>query len=48
MYKIVIAKNDSVSITATGCEKYMSLLRYGQYGQVGVDVVWREKETQKA
>ena len=26
----------------------MSLLRYGQYGQVGVDGVWREKETQKA
>lgn len=41
-----IAKNDGVSITATGCEKYMSLLRYGQYGQVGVDGVWREKETQ--
>ena len=29
MQKIVIAKNDSVSMTATGCEKYMSLLRYG-------------------
>lgn len=41
-----IAKNDGVSITATGCEKYMSLLRYGQYGQVGVDGVWRKKETQ--
>lgn len=41
-----IAKNDGVFITATGCEKYMSLLRYGQYGQVGVDGVWREKETQ--
>lgn len=26
----------------------MSILRYGQYGQVGVDGVWREKETQKA
>lgn len=24
----------------------MSLLRYGQYGQVGVDGVWREKDTQ--
>lgn len=43
---VIDAKNDAVSITATGCEKYMSLLRYGQYGQVGVDGVWREKETQ--
>lgn len=40
------AKYDGVSITAAGCEKYMSLLRYGQYGQVGVDGVWRDKETQ--
>lgn len=43
---VIDAKNDGVSITATGCEKYMSLLRYGQYGQVGVDGVWREKEKQ--
>ena len=43
---VIDAKNDGVSITATGCEKYMSLLRYGQYGQVGVDGVWREKDTQ--
>lgn len=43
---VIDAKNDGVSITATGCEKYMSLLRYGQYGQVGVDGVWRDKETQ--
>ncbi len=41
---IIDAENDGVSITATGCEKYMSLLRYGQYGQVGVDGVRREKE----
>lgn len=38
------AENDCVSITAAGCEKYMSLLRYGQYGQVGVDGVWRDKK----
>ena len=38
------AENDGVSIIATGCEKYMTLLRYGQYGQVGVDGVWRDKE----
>lgn len=43
---VIDAKNDGVSITATGCEKYMSLLRYGQYGQVGVDGVWRDKEAQ--
>lgn len=41
---VIDAKNDGVSITASGCEKYMSLLRYGQYGQVGVDGVWRDKE----
>ncbi len=28
---IIDAENDGVSITATGCEKYMSLLTYGQY-----------------
>ena len=26
------------------CEQYMSMLRYGQYGQVGADGVWRNKE----
>lgn len=41
---IIDAENDGVSITATGCEKYMSLLKYGQYGQVGVDGVRRDKE----
>ena len=44
---VIDAKNDGVSITATGCEKYMSLLRYGQYGQVGADGVWRDKEPAK-
>ena len=29
---------------ASGCEKYMSMLRYGQYGQVGADGIWRNKE----
>lgn len=37
------AENGGVSIRAVGCEKYMSLLRYGQYGQVGADGVWRNK-----
>lgn len=41
---IIDAENGCVSVSATGCEKYMSLLRYGQYGQVGVDGVWRDKE----
>lgn len=44
---VIDAKNDGVSITATGCEKYISLLRYGQYGQVGADGVWRDKEPVK-
>ena len=26
------------------CEQYMAMLRYGQYGQVGADGVWRNKE----
>lgn len=42
---VIDAENGGVSITATGCEKYMSLLRYGQYGQVGADGVWRNKES---
>ncbi len=41
---VIDAENDGVSISAKGCEKYMSLLRYGQYGQVGADGVWREKD----
>lgn len=43
---IIDAENGGVSIRATGCEKYMSILRYGQYGQVGADGVRREKETE--
>ena len=39
------AENGGVSISASGCEKYMSMLRYGQYGQVGADGVWRDGET---
>ena len=38
------AKNGGVSASASGCEQYMSILRYGQYGQVGADGVWRNKE----
>lgn len=38
------AENGGVSVCAHGCEQYMSLLRYGQYGQVGADGVWRNKE----
>lgn len=42
---MIDAENGGVSVRATGCEKYMSLLRYGQYGQVGADGVWRNKES---
>lgn len=41
---IIDAENGGVSISAYGCEKYMSMLRYGQYGQVGADGIWRNKE----
>ena len=41
---LIDAENGGVSISATGCEKYISMLRYGQYGQVGVDGIWRNKE----
>ena len=41
---LIDAENGGVSINASGCEKYMSMLRYGQYGQVGVDGIWRDKE----
>jgi predicted HTH transcriptional regulator len=45
---IIDANGGGVSVTACGCEKYMRLLRYGQYGQVGVDGVWRDKDTTKS
>ena len=35
------AGNGGVSVRADGCEQYIRLLRYGQYGQVGADGVWR-------
>ena len=41
---IIDAENGGVSVCASGCEQYMSILRYGQYGQVGADGVWRNKE----
>lgn len=41
---IIDAGNGGVSVSATGCEQYMLILRYGQYGQVGADGVWRNKE----
>lgn len=41
---IIDANGGGVSVTAYGCEKYMQLLRYGQYGQVGSDGVWRDQE----
>ena len=41
---LIDAENGGVSISASGCEKYMSVLRYGQYGQVGADGIWRDKE----
>lgn len=40
---IIDASGGGVSVTAYGCEKYLNLLRYGQYGQVGADGVWRDK-----
>ena len=43
---VIDAEYGGVSVSAVGCEKYMSLLRYGQYGQVGVDGVWRDKESE--
>ena len=43
---IIDAENGGVSVTAHGCEQYMSILRYGQYGQVGADGVWRNKESE--
>lgn len=39
------AENGGVSVCARGCEQYMSILRYGQYGQVGADGVWRDKKS---
>ena len=41
---LIDAENGGVSSSAYGCEKYISMLRYGQYGQVGADGVWRNKE----
>ena len=41
---IIDAENGGVSVSAVGCEQYMSILRYGQYGQVGADGVWRNKK----
>lgn len=40
---VIDANGGGVSVTAYGCEKYMKLLRYGQYGQVGADGVWCNK-----
>ncbi len=42
---LIDAENGGVSISAYGCEKYISMLRYGQYGQVGADGIWRKKES---
>ena len=41
---LIDAENGGVSISAYGCEKYMSMLRYGQYGQVGADGIRRNNE----
>ncbi len=41
---LIDAENGGVSISASGCEKYMFMLRYGQYGQGGADGIWRNKE----
>ncbi len=41
---LIDAENGGVSTSASGCEKYMSMLSYGQYGQVGADGIWRNKE----
>lgn len=38
------ATGGGVSVSANGCEKYLKLLRYGQYGQVGADGVWRNQD----
>ena len=38
------ATGGGVSVSARGCEKYLKLLRYGQYGQVGADGVWRNQD----
>ena len=38
---IIDAENGGVSVSASGCEQYMSILRYGQ---VGADGVWKNKE----
>ncbi len=38
------ATGGGVSVSASGCEKYLKLLRYGQYGQVGADGVWRNQD----
>lgn len=40
---MIDASCGGVSVTAYGCEKYLKLLRYGQYGQVGADGIWRDK-----
>ena len=41
------ATGGGVSVSASGCEKYLKLLRYGQYGQVGVDGVLRNQDDDK-
>ena len=41
---IIDAENGGASVSASGCEQYMPILRYGQYGQVGADGVRRNKE----
>ena len=41
---VIDADGGGVSIRANGCERYMKLLRYGQYGQIGADGVWRDRE----
>jgi ATP-dependent DNA helicase RecG len=43
---VIDANGGGVSVTASGCEKYLKLLRYGQYGQVGADGIWRGKATE--
>lgn len=45
-FPTIDAQDGGVSIKAVGCEQYIRLLRYGQYGQVGVDGVWRTKTKQ--
>ncbi len=40
---VIDATGGGVSVSASGCEKYLKLLRYGQYGQVGADGVWRNQ-----